>query len=62
MKILEKESIDKSNKKGKYPFAVFVSTDENTANQRSGKIEEGYMQIFANIIEDRIQNKLKSKK
>lgn len=59
MKILEKKSIDKSNKKGKLPFTIFVLTDEYTTNRGNGEIITNYMQIFASIIEERIQNKLR---
>ena len=57
--MLEKKSIGKSNKKGKLPFTIFVSTDEYTTNRCNGEIITSYMQIFANIIEARIQNKLR---
>ena len=57
--MLEKKSIDKTNKKGKLPFAIFVLTDEYTADRCNGEIITSYMQIFANIIEVRIQNKLR---
>lgn len=57
--MLEKESIEKSNKKGKLPVAVFVSTDEYTINQCNEEMETRYMQIFAYILEERIQNKLR---
>ena len=57
--MLEKKSIGKSNKKGKLPFTIFVSTDEYTTNRCNGEIITNYMQIFASIIGDRIQNKLR---
>ena len=57
--MLEKKSIGKFNKKGKVPFAIFVSTDEHTTNRCNGEIITNYMQIFASIIEERIQNKLR---
>ncbi len=60
--MLEKKSIGKSNKKGKLPFAIFVSTKEYTTNRCNGEIITIYMQIFASIIGDRIQNKLRNEK
>ena len=59
--MLEKESIDKISKREKLPFAVFTSINTYTTNQHNEEIEIGYMQIFTNIIEERIQNKLRRK-
>ena len=59
--MLERKSICESNKnkRGKFPFAVFISADEYTTNQYSRETETKYMQIFASIIEERIQEKLR---
>ena len=60
--MLKKESIEKSNKKAKLPFAVFVSTEEYTKSQCDEEVITEYMQIFTSIIEERIQNKSRNKK
>lgn len=62
--MLEGKSICESNKnkRGKLPFAVFVSTDEYTTTQCGEEMETEYMQIFVSIIEERVQEKLRKKK
>ena len=48
--MLKKESIGKSNKKSKLPFAVFVSKEEHTKSQCNEEAITECMQIFTSII------------